>query len=343
MRDFEFWILDCGSSPSRGRAQRRPGSALIALAIAILLCIFASPAHAEDAAALIKSAAQAMKAGEFNQAITAYEKARELMPQSAEIPYNLGVAQYRAGEFEKAAESFKQATSLANDGSLRSRSIYNLGNAAYAQSLKALNEQGDPTQGATQLNQATDLLKQAVDHYKKAIDASGGKDEDARANAELSHRLLKQLQELQQQMQQQQQQNGEQEQDSENQQQQQQGDQQQQQQQEQQDQAGQQQQQSQSGEEQQQQQQQSAAGTESDQEQDKTEQQRAETGQEQLEEKENAAAKSEKSDNQAPEKKTMTREEADRLLQAVRDKERKRRAELARREAAKYAPVEKDW
>jgi hypothetical protein len=39
----------------------------------------------------------------------------------------------------------------------------------------------------------------------------------------------------------------------------------------------------------------------------------------------------------------MTKEEAERLLQSVRDKERQRRAELARREQAQRPPVEKDW
>jgi hypothetical protein len=39
----------------------------------------------------------------------------------------------------------------------------------------------------------------------------------------------------------------------------------------------------------------------------------------------------------------MTREEARRLLQMVRDKERQRREELARRQAARQPPVAKDW
>jgi hypothetical protein len=39
----------------------------------------------------------------------------------------------------------------------------------------------------------------------------------------------------------------------------------------------------------------------------------------------------------------MTEEEAERLLQMVRDMERQRRKELARREAAGRRTAEKDW
>ncbi len=39
----------------------------------------------------------------------------------------------------------------------------------------------------------------------------------------------------------------------------------------------------------------------------------------------------------------MSREEAERLLQGVRDKERQRRRDLARKEALQQPPVDKDW
>jgi len=39
----------------------------------------------------------------------------------------------------------------------------------------------------------------------------------------------------------------------------------------------------------------------------------------------------------------MSREEAERLLQSVRDKEARRREELARIQAAGSPPVDKDW
>ena len=39
----------------------------------------------------------------------------------------------------------------------------------------------------------------------------------------------------------------------------------------------------------------------------------------------------------------MSREEAQRLLQQVRDKERRRREELARQEAGRQPAVVKDW
>lgn len=56
------------------------------------------------------------------------------------------------------------------------------------------------------------------------------------------------------------------------------------------------------------------------------------------------AAESQPGDEQQPVNPLyMTREEAEKLLQKIRDAERARRIELMRREAAKYKPVDRDW
>jgi Ca-activated chloride channel homolog len=310
---------------------------LIALSAMIAMLPIPTSALASDSPGeIVKSASAALKAGEYEHAIELYEKARELLPQSPEIAYNLGVAHYRKGDFQNAADAFSEASSLSSDGSLRSRSIYNIGNAAYAQSLNALKNQSDPTQSQERLQQATDLLKGALDNYKKAISADPT-DEDARANAELSHRFLKQLQQMQQQMQQHQQS-----------------------QQNEQDQQNQQEQQSQpSQSDQQQQQQPSSEQEDQSQQQQQSDQQPQSSEGEQQEQnaQEQPDAEIEPVNEQPPQdqgkhvqhpaeqkdKTTMSRKEAERLLQSVRDKERKRRTELLRREAAKYAPAEKDW
>lgn len=321
------------------------------VALSLTAVVHASVAFAADESPsdATRSAMRALKAGDYPRAIELYETAKQQMPESPEIAYNLGVAHYRNGDFQRAAGAFRDAVSISNDGSIRSRAIYNMGNAAYAESLKALQTQGDPTQSQNQLQQATDLLKEALDQYKKAMSADPT-DEDARANAELSHKFLKQLQQLQEQQQQQQQQ----QQENQDQQQQQsspssQGDQNQQEQQSQ-DQQQQQEQQasSQPSSEQQQSPQPDAQQQQANEAEDASGQQQQ---QEQLENEIESLEEPQPKDQgqhvqhkpDAKEKKTMTRQEAERLLQAVRDKEQKRRFEQLRREAAKYAPAEKDW
>jgi len=297
---------------------------------------------------LVASAAEAMEIEDYDRALDFYAQARDLLPDNAAIPYNMAVAQYRKGDYDRAAQLFNDALTLARDADLRTRSTYNLGNSAYAQSLKTLREQSDPTRAMDNLDNASKKLDEAMRHFRNALDADPD-DEDARANAELSHRLLKQLRELQEQLQQQPQQ---QQQGDQQQQQQQEGDPQQQQQQQQQQQGDQQQQQQQEGDPQQQQQQQQQQpqpperqddrqpaqpqGRENEsQEEPPPQPQPAQADEEQPDRQEQAAG--------ADERKPMSPEEAQRLLQRVRDKERQRREALAQQQRARHKSAEKDW
>jgi len=297
-------------------------------------------AKSPSVASLVDQAAAAMKQGQFDRALELYSLARTALPNNAEIPYNMGVAAYRQGDFEKAAEHLKDAIGLTNDAKLRQNGIFNLGNAAYAQSLKAMQGQADPTQAKQQLTDASKHVKEALQQFKQAMDADG-KDEDARVNAELSHRLLKQLEQMQEQMQQQQQdQNQDQQnQDQQNQSQKQQDQQEQQQQEQQNPNESQKQNQPQQSEKQQQEQSTEQPTTQPEPKPNEDiEAQAQEQPQTQPEDKGEKPATS-----QPEQRKQMTREAAERMLQMVRDKERKRRQELNRREAMKYAPAERDW
>ncbi|MHC4128808.1 MAG: tetratricopeptide repeat protein [Planctomycetota bacterium] len=169
---------------------------------------------------------------------------------------------------------------------------------------KSLEQPQDPAEAASQLGDATGDLEQALEHFREAIDADP-EDLDAKANGELAYRWLEQLRQMQEQMQQQQQQQG-------------------------------------------QQQPQDQPQQQQPQPQDQPQQQQDQQQQEQQQEQKAAQAQQEQQvagdeRDEAAQRKPMSREEAQRLLQQVRDKERQRQEELARREAGRRPPVDKDW
>ncbi len=258
------------------------------------------PGDGRTARELIDAAQQAMTTERFQEALDLYGKAGALMPGAAEIPYNMGVAAYRAGELERASALFDKARTLAAVPSMQARSAYNLGTTSARQALKSRAD--DPAIAQAQIEDATESLKTALDRFREAI-AMNPDDEDARANGELAWRWLKQLEQLQDRMQQQnqQQQDGEGETEREDQQQ--------------------------PGEQQDQRQQQPP-------EQEQPQEQPAATDEPQKEQEQGQPS---------PGEKPMSREEAERLLQSVRDKEARRREELARQEAGRQRPVDKDW
>lgn len=147
-------------------------------------------------------------------------------PERAEHLYNLGVLQYRAGQLEAARESFRvSAERLSN--TLAARSTYNRGTTRYREALASM-EQGaanapSPVMGGDQAAedpqaQTIAALEESLQQLKDSIRAtpSSVDNADARANAELAHRLLKKLKEQQKQDQKQdQQQEQEQEQEQE--------------------------------------------------------------------------------------------------------------------------------
>lgn len=167
----------------------------------------------------VKDANMAMDAGDFESARAAYDLALQADPSSAPALFNRGVAQYRSGDFEAAAESF--ATSASNaDARLAAASMFNQGNSIYADALRQLpKEQSPPANGATaqapgqpkaqaqpDLNGAIEAVKKAFTHYKDAAIADQS-DADARVNAETAHRLLEKLEEMRKQQEEQQKQN----------------------------------------------------------------------------------------------------------------------------------------
>jgi Ca-activated chloride channel family protein len=225
---------------------------------------------------------------------------------------------YRAGEFELARELFAAAASRAK-AAVAARSMYNRGTTSYAQALEGMKSAGDPASpeaaqsGADAQKAAIEQLERSLRELKDAVRADP-KNADARANAELAYRVLKELKKQQeQQKQDQQQQQQQDDQQKQDQQQQQQNDQQ---------------------KQDQQQQQQSDQQKQDQQQQQQSDQQKQDQQQQQNEPKPSEAKE---------DKQPMTKQEVERLLQRIRDKERARVMEKLVKERARTKPAPKDW
>jgi Ca-activated chloride channel family protein len=253
---------------------------------------------------------------------------------------------YRAGELELARDLFAAAAERAKAG-VAARSMYNRGTTSYAEAVRAMESAGraDGSTNPQELQkEVIDTLERSLRELKDAARADP-RNTDARANAELAHRVLKELKKQQEQQQQQQQQNQDQQQSGE-----------------------------QNGEQNQQNQQQQNGEqpeknddqkNESGGEQDQPQQDQRRDGQEDQDQQrdgqkgQESEAEESKPDQATPDeprtdeakpnqpkaenRKPMTRQEVERLLQRIRDKERARVMERMERERARTQPAPKDW
>ncbi len=297
----------------------------------------------------IRAGVAAYERGDYQTALDRFDAAAEggelVGPLVPELLHNRAAALYRLGRIADAREAWVQSLSQGTPA-FEARSRYNLGNCAYQEALAAFDQQESGT--------VREALDRAIVQYRDAIRLDPSL-QDARANLELAAQLKKKLDEQsssqpssQPNENQDQQQEGEGEgegEPSDSQQNEQQQDQSQDQ--EQSDSSDQQESQQQSGDNQQQQQQQE--GNESDsqeqqpqpdgqQGQEEESQQQPQDGEQQGEQQEAQSA-----DGQSPVPIELTPEQAERLLQLVRDAEKARREALAKRQRARQKKVERDW
>ncbi|UCG34307.1 MAG: tetratricopeptide repeat protein [Phycisphaerales bacterium] len=280
-------------------------------------------------AALVREGNALFDQQAFEAALSKYDRAKQAVPDSAELAFNRGLTQYKLEQLDSAATALNQAV-LSNDRQVEELSKYLLGNIQHNQALQVREQ--DP-------KGAIERLQQATRYYVDALELTPDNDE-LRANIELAQQLIELIREEQKQEQQQQQDQQQDQQEQEQQQQEQQSqeeqDQQQQQQQEEQQQSGEQnEQQDQEDSEQQQPQ-------EQDQEQEQQEQQQQQGGQEG--EQQNQQQQQQMSEQEAQElEQQISQEQAERMFQQIRDKERQRRLQKAQRERRESKPVKKDW
>ena len=263
-----------------------------------------------------------------------------------EAIYNAGVQMFRAGNFEAARDLFSTAASRGKE-SVAARSMYNLGTSGYADALKLLQPAegggaGSPptdtsSDGApvdpTPVNprdQAISALEDALRELKDAMRADP-KNIDARANAEMAHRLLKSLKEEQKQEQKNDEKKDEKEDDKQD-----------------------------EKNDGQQDKPQDGDGKPSDeqkqQEKEQQEKKNKDDSKGEQDDKKQDEKKDEKpSDDKTPptdeakqdqakgEQKPMSKQEVERVLQKIRDRERERIQAKLQRERARTLPAPKDW
>ena len=296
---------------------------------------------------------------------------------SAELYYDKGVALYEQASFELARSAFDEAMNRATDNELRAYSAYNYGNALFQETMQGLEGTSEVSGESIQaIEDAKSHIQQSLNHYRDAIQQDSS-DIDARTNGEIAWHLLKQLEHMQEQMEQQQKEQQQQQEDANNQEQDQEEQDSSGQEQEQQDgrdneeqddqESEQGEQQNQSNEDGQQQDSDSEESdqqpndqnessdeeAESDEQQEQSQQhegdqqeqdQQLQDGELEIAEQQEELQEGEEREGQVKrEGNRLSKDETNRLLQLIRDKEKERRQAIAARKAKNRKPVTKDW
>jgi len=156
---------------------------------------------ARSGAELLREGNRLLADGQYAEALAAYERAGEKLPDAPEVAYNRGIALYRLGEYARAESAFQDAMAPGRPA-LEAAAKYNLGRSAHA---SALARRGEP-------EAAIDDLTRAIGFYQDGLELAP-EDGDGQRNLDLAERQLAFIRKKMEQMQQQQQPSGEQQQD----------------------------------------------------------------------------------------------------------------------------------
>ncbi len=144
--------------------------------------------------------------GNYEEAARLFRELAEKDPQNRLHRYNLGCANFRQGDWDSAGASFRQALET-DDLNLQADAFYNLGNTRFR--LGQETRESNPS--AT-----IESWEEALRDYENTLELRPG-DSNAAYNYEVLRQLLEELKRQQEQQQQQQQQEGDNQQDRENQ------------------------------------------------------------------------------------------------------------------------------
>jgi Ca-activated chloride channel family protein len=152
----------------------------------VLTSSLLNPAWAGDA----DTAERDYKAGQYEQAMENYKDAAQSQPSRSDLDYNQGAAAYKAGDYSEAEEAFRRALETP-DLKLQEDTYYNLGNAQF--------KHGEALQKVDS-KKAINLWEKALHSYDSALKLRTTA--DAHNNYEYVKKMLEQLKQQQQQQQQ---------------------------------------------------------------------------------------------------------------------------------------------
>ena len=170
----------------RGK-NRRPSPLMQDLLVLLMVLCLPVPGQAASPYQAVQQGNALYQNGKYVEAAEQYGSASQMLPDAAEIHFNQGNAAYKQQDYGKAREHYTQALQT-TDRTLEGKVKYNLGNVEYQQALQNLQ----------QPQAAMPHLRSAMTYYRDSLDVDP-QQQDARYNLELSHLLLRKLQQEQQQ------------------------------------------------------------------------------------------------------------------------------------------------
>lgn len=180
---IEMFYPERRREPRTEIAKAHPRKSTAHAAAALLLLAIPATALASPSSAL-----REYKAGQYDEALRAYQQLLQRKSDDPRLHFNAGTAAYRNRQLEDAVKHFNEALS-SPDLKLHEQAYYNRGNTLYH-----LGEmQFDP-------KRKTEAWEQALRDYESAL-ALNPEDPDARFNREFVKRKLEELKEQQQQQQ----------------------------------------------------------------------------------------------------------------------------------------------
>lgn len=163
--------------------KRRMRIFLAAAIVTAAALAWTGSAFAESPGRLVSKGNRQYGKKAFGEALELYDKASVKAPESPIVAFNKGAALYKQGDYEKAAEQFKEAASRTKSLPFEAKAWYNLGNVAFKEGER---------QEDSDLQKALGSLQESVKHYSTALEKDP-KLEDAAQNLEIARLKIKDL------------------------------------------------------------------------------------------------------------------------------------------------------
>jgi Ca-activated chloride channel family protein len=168
-----------GTPPPVQRTPAGVGASSVALGLLLALAV---PAHAS----VSDTAERDYKSGKYPEAEENYQNAAAAAPRRDDLKFNAGDAAYKAGEYSKAQDAFRQALETPDLG-LQEQAYYNIGNSQY--------RQGEATEKYDN-KKTIKIWQDALKSYESALKLH--QSADTQYNYEFVKRKLEQLKQQQQ-------------------------------------------------------------------------------------------------------------------------------------------------